>query len=326
MVVNLLMLLIVIAITIGAGWLTWRAVRAKRLWVKVVGGLAAGLLTLVFAAAAFTGGKGIAAIYFSGAKPAPDLKVAGSAEQVARGEYLVNLSCVGCHGAADAIGNPSGKSPLSGGWNIAEAEGLGFVGAMITENLTPGGKLAGYSDGEIFRVMRHSIDKEGRRLGFMAFLPYGQLSDEDTQAIIAYLRSLPPAETGGATGDQLNFIGMLLFGSGMIPPPAPAADQISAPPQGVTVEYGKYVATFGECAGCHGPDVSGIEATSMSPAVPNPRPIISTWTQEQFAEAMHTGVRPGGAPFSEAMPWQNASKMTDDDLAALYLYLTTPVK
>jgi hypothetical protein len=60
--------------------------------------------------------------------------------------------------------------------------------------------------------------------------------------------------------------------------------------------------------------------------MPNPRPSVSNWTQAQFAQAMRTGVRPSGAPFTEAMPWQNASKMTDDDLAALYAYLTAPVQ
>jgi hypothetical protein len=39
---------------------------------------------------------------------------------------------------------------------------------------------------------------------------------------------------------------------------------------------------------------------------------------------MRTGVRPGGVPFPRTMPWQNASKMNDDDLAALYAYLTAP--
>jgi cytochrome c553 len=226
----------------------------------------------------------------------------------------------------DAQGNPGGQLPLTGGWNIAEAEGFGFMGSMVTENLTPAGKLSNYSDGELFRVMRHSLDQKGQRLGFMAFLPYGQLSDEDTQAIIAYLRSLPPVQTDAPSGDQINFMGMLLYGSGMFPLPAPAADHVAAPPQGVSAEYGKYVATFGECSGCHGPDVSGVEATSMSPAVPNPRPIINTWTLEQFVQTMRTGVRPSSMPFTENMPWQNASKMTDDDLAALYLYLTAPIK
>ena len=321
MFVNILILIALIALVILFAWLTVRAVRAKRLWVKIVGGIGAGLLTLIFVAVAFLGAKGIATVYFPGADPASDLKVAAAPAQVARGEYLVNLSCVGCHGAAGADGNPTGEQPLSGGWNIAAAEGFGFMGAMVTENLTPGGRLAGYSDGELFRVLRHSIGPNGHRLGFMAFLPYGQLSNNDTEAIIAYLRSLPPVATAAPTGDSLNFLGMLLYGSGMFPLPAPAANVVTAPPPGVTAEYGKYVATFGECAGCHGPDVTGVAASAMSPAVPNPRPIIATWTKEQFVQTMRTGVRPTGAPFTEGMPWQNAAKMTDNDLAALYAYL-----
>jgi hypothetical protein len=40
---------------------------------------------------------------------------------------------------------------------------------------------------------------------------------------------------------------------------------------------------------------------------------------------MRTGVKPGGAAFPPNMPWQVAAKLTDDDLAALYQYLTAPV-
>lgn len=226
----------------------------------------------------------------------------------------------------DANGNPSGEYPLSGGWNIAAAEGFGFIRTMFTENLTPGGKLAGYSDGEIFRALRYGVDRQGRLLGFIALLPYAQLSDDDTQAIIAYLRSLPVVETNAPTGDDLNFIGVLLFGSGMFPLPQPAVEHVAAPPQGVNAEYVKYVATFGECLGCHGPDASGVAASSLGPAVPNPRLLVSSLSLAQFTETMRGGVRPGGTAFSEAMPWQNAARMTDDDLAALYAYLNAPVK
>jgi mono/diheme cytochrome c family protein len=195
----------------------------------------------VFVAVAFMGAKGIAATYFPGAAAAPNLTVAKTPEQIARGEYLVGLSCIGCHSAVGPNGNPTEQPPLTGGWNIAAAEGFGFMGAMVTENLTPGGKLADYSDGELFRVMRHSISKEGHKLGFMDFLPYKELSDEDTQALIAYLRSLPPTKATAETGDSFNFIGAVLMGSGMFPPSAPGAAAVKAPPQGTTAEYGNDV-------------------------------------------------------------------------------------
>ncbi len=326
MVINIVFLLVFLALTIGAGWLTIKAVRAPKLWVKILGGLGAGLLTLVLAVLTFFGAKGVVAIYFPGADPALELTVAGTQEQVARGDYLTNLSCIGCHSAVDAEGNPTEAQPLSGGWNIGAAEGFGFVGDLVTENLTPGGKLVGYSDGEIFRALRHGINQDGHLLGFMPLLPYAQLSNADTEAIIAYLRALPATSNPAPTGDQLNFVGMVIFGAGLFGEPASAADTVTAPPEGVTLEYGKYVATYGDCRSCHGPDMTGAAATSMFPAVPNPRPMVGTWSQEQFTEAMRTGVRPNTVPFPETMPWQNASRMTDDDLAALYLYLTTPVK
>jgi mono/diheme cytochrome c family protein len=297
------------------------------LWVKIVGGLAAGLMTLLFTAVALFGAKGITTTYFPGADPAPNLTVAGTPEQVARGEYLVAIACVGCHSPVGPDGRPTGEHPLSGGWNIAEAEGFGFIGDMVAENLTPGGKLADYSDGELFRVMRYSIDQQGHELGMMSFLPYRELSNDDTEAIIAYLRSLPPVPTTGVTGDKMNFLGAVMSGAGLFgeaPPPAPAT--VTAPPQGANAEYGQYVATFGECRGCHGPDVTGAPATSVSAAIPNPRPLVSTLSQEQFAAMMCSGVKPDGLPFPETMPWQNASKMNDDDLAALYAYLTAPVE
>jgi cytochrome c553 len=259
---------------------------------------------------------------FPGAPPAPELKVEGTPEQIARGDYLVNLTCIGCHSAVGADGMPTVKHPLNGGWNIAASEGFGFAGDMIAENLTPGGKLANYSDGELFRVLRHRVNKEGRLLTFMSLLAVGQLSDDDVESIIAYLRTLPPVEQTSVTGDKLSFVGAIFFGAGLFGTPEKGAETVVAPPQGVTAEYGKYIATFGDCRGCHGADMTGMPASLAGPAIPNPRPLVGALTQEQFIEMMRTGIRPGNRPFPETMPWQIAAKMTDDDLAALYLYLT----
>ena len=326
MIVNLLVLLLFIGLVVLCGWLCYRSIRSSKLWVKIVGGVGFALLTLLFLGAAFTGGKGLASVYFPGAPAAPDLTVAGTPEQVARGAYLVNMSCIGCHSAPGPDGAPSMQHPLSGGWNIAAAEGFGFIGDLVAENLTPGGKLAGYTDGELFRTLRQRVDKDGHQLVFMSLLPYGQLSDADTEAIVAYLRTLEPAQQPAATGDKLNFVGAMIMGAGMFGAPEQGADTVAAPPEGATAEYGKYVATFGECRGCHGPDLTGTPASAMGPAVPNPRPLVSSITGEQFVEMMRTGVKPGGQPFPETMPWQVAAQMTDSDLAALYAYLTAPVQ
>ena len=323
MTVNLLILLALLALTIFCGWLTVRAVRAHRMWVKVAGGLAGGLLTLFLATLVFLGASGFVRLYSPGAPPAPALAVAGTDAQIARGSYLVNLSCIGCHSAVGTDGEPSEAHPLNGGWNIASAEGFGFIGDMVTANLTPGGRLAEYSDGELFRTLRHGVDREGRLLGFMSLLPYSRLSDADTEAIVAYLRTLPPVPSPGPTGDNLNLLGMLMFGAGLFGPmPAFTTGPVNAPLQAVNAEYGAYVATFAECRGCHGADATGTPASAVGPAIPNPRPLVNALNQEQFIAMMRSGVRPGGTAFPPTMPWEVAARLTDEDLAALYVYLT----
>ncbi len=322
MFANIVVLLIFVGLAILFGWLFLRALKSKKLWVKIAGGVGAGLMTLLMIAIIVVGGRGIGILYFPGADAAPDITVEGSPEQIARGEYLVNISCVGCHGQLNADGIPDGH-PLSGGWNIAEAEGFGFIGSLVTENLTPGGPLAAYSDGELFRALRQSINAKGYRLGMMGFLPYNQLSDSDTEAIIAYLRSVSPVETSVQGGDKANFIAMLMFGAGMMPVPEFTQGSVTAPPEGLSPEYGEYVATYGDCRSCHGPDMTGAPASALGPAVPNPRPFVSTITLDEFIQTMRTGVRPNGKALE--MPWENASRMNDVDITALYNYMTAPL-
>jgi cytochrome c553 len=308
---------------IGAGWLTLKSVRANKLWIKIFGGLGAALLTLILAVLVFFGGKGFAIANFPGASPAPDLIVAGTPEQISRGEYLANISCIGCHGSFPNGFEGDPKMPMVGGIDIAAEEGFGFIGQLGAENLTPGGKLANYSDGEIFRSLRHGVDREGRLLGIMSVIAVGELSDDDLEALIAYMRVQPAVSTDSPTGDKINFVGLVLFGAGLFPQPLAKPDIIAAPSKGITADYGEYVATIGDCRSCHGPDMTGTPASALSPAYPNPRPLTSALTVEQFIEMMSTGTRPGGVAFSKGMPWQSAAAMSDDDLATLYTYLTT---
>jgi len=95
---NLLAFLALVALLVLFGWLTLRAWRIQRLLYKIPALLLSGLLSLVFLVVVFVAAKGLAFAYIAPG-PAPDLSVAGSPDQIARGEYLVNVACVGCHGA-----------------------------------------------------------------------------------------------------------------------------------------------------------------------------------------------------------------------------------
>jgi len=93
---------------------------------------------------------------------------------------------------------------------------------------------------------------------------------------------------------------------------------------------GKYQAVLGDCAGCHGKDLSG-GVTLATPfgnlVTPNITPDkdtgIGNYTAEDFRTAMKTGVAPGGKRLYPAMPFPYYARMSDGDIDALWSYLKT---
>src|SRR6185369_10284595 len=113
--------------------------------------------------------------------PVPALKVAGTPEQIARGQHLANTLCAGCHSA-------DGSLPLSGGRDVG-ADAPIPIGSYWSINLTPAGPLKDWSDGEIMRVLREGVDRDNHPLLVMSSNSVRYLSEDDKQAVIAYLRS-----------------------------------------------------------------------------------------------------------------------------------------
>jgi hypothetical protein len=169
-------LIIVIALAVFFGWLAIRAWRARRAIIKWPGVVIAGLLAMLGALVAGVALFGFYRLNMPPARPIPSLQVDPSPEQLARGERLAYL-CVGCHSS-------SGKLPLDGGTENF-APGLGVIYAP---NLTPGGSLQEWSDGEISRAIREGVDDNGRVLLIMPAESFRHLSEADVQALVAYLR------------------------------------------------------------------------------------------------------------------------------------------
>ena len=291
MIANLLVLLLFVGLIVLFGWLCYRSIRSGKMWVKIVGDrfcpADAGIRW-----DCIHGRERCGCGVLPGAPDVPDLTVATTPEQIARGQYLVNLSCIGCLAR-------SGRTVRLDATSVERRHQYVGIRRLRVhrrhgcENLTPGGKLAGYSDGEIFRAIRNAVNQDGRNLGFMSFLPLRPTGDADTEAIIAIF---VPAAGRVKRPDrrQVQLHRRSRDGSGHVRSCAgPRNGVITGPPEGATAEYGKYVATYGDCRGCHGPDMTGAPASAVGPAVPNPRPLVSTMDQAQFMEMLRTGVRPG---------------------------------
>ncbi len=319
MVGNIIGALVLVALAVLFVWLARRAWRSKRGSVKWVGIVLAGLLTLLLGSSGVFAAIGLFKIYAPRGGRVPDIKVAGTAEQVARGEHLALAFCATCHSL-------NGQLPLSGGADVGTASPVP-IGALIPANLTPGSRLKDWSDGEIFRAIREGVDPNGRPLITMLALSFRNLSDEDLQAVIAFLRS-QPAVQNETPEDSPNVLFAIFSGADLVPEPKPVPGVVVAPPKGSTANYGQYIVSYTGCGDCHGANLGG-GSGGLTPAGPNLTAIVPKWTLDDFVQTMRTGVDPTGHRLDpRQMPWESIGKLDDVELAALYEYVhgLTPVQ
>lgn len=312
---NLLGWFVFVLLTLAFGWLAWRAGRVKNRLGRWIGGLAAGLVTLILLGMTVIIGRGLYAIYTPPPySAAPTLTAAGTPEQLARGEHLALSLCAGCHSLDEAL-------PLTGGRDVGLDSPVP-VGQLIAFNLTPGGPLKDWSDGEIFRAIRQGVDPAGRRLITMATLPVRHISDDDILALIAYLRTQPARPNPAQQGDYPNLLLAVFVGAGLVPPePAPITGMVTAPLKGPTAEFGRYVLSYNDCDFCHGPDYAGGKPGGLTPVGPSLR-LVKGWTSGQFITTLRTGTDPAGYALNPVrMAWKTYRHLDDDELTAVYTYL-----
>lgn len=316
MIVNLVIWLGLAIITVLMGWLAWRAWRAKRWYVKWPGVVLSGLLTLILAVLTVLSGIGFYRFYTPRGSPVEPLQVAGTPEQIARGEHLARIECVDCH-------TTNGELPLSGGRNLGDEIPVP-LGDFYSINLTPGGPLKDWTDGEIMRTLKEGVDREGRPLLVMSANTVRFLNEEDQQAIIAYLRSQPAVVNDTPhPPDQPTLLAAVMTGAGQIT--FQPSVKIASIPKAPTVEYGEYVLGWTNCARCHGENLGG--GTGGTAALPSPKGpplwVVQSWSVDQFMTTMRTGVDPSSHELTDEMPWRIYGQLDDDELGAIYAYIQT---
>jgi hypothetical protein len=50
--------------------------------------------------------------------------------------------------------------------------------------------------------------------------------------------------------------------------------------------------------------------------------VVKGWKLEEFIATMRSGIDPNGHQLSEQMPWQPVGRKSDEELRAVYQYLT----
>ncbi len=318
--VGILILIVLIAVF---GFLATRAWKLKNAFLKWGGVFITGLLTLIPAVLLVLALVGFSKLNQRYDNPVANIQVAGTPAKIARGERLAH-TCTNCHA-------PGNQLPLSGS-NFAAKFDFPPLGTLYAPNLTPSGDIKDWSDGEVIRAIREGVHKNGRALLIMPSGNFRKLSDDDVQAVVAYLRSQPG--TGGPTpSNQFNVLGAVFMNLSDFRTAQQPAGSVTAPQAG-TPEYGKYMVDIIGCPDCHGAQLQGrIENGQPGPpAGPNLTLIVPKWTEEQFMTFFNTGTLPGGGKvpiltlpsgFSEPrMPWSGVrAATTDDELKVMYAYL-----
>jgi mono/diheme cytochrome c family protein len=248
--------------------------------------------------------------------PSVEISVPMGVEAIAYGEHMATIrACNGCHG------------PNLGGETLIENPMIGYI---YPSNLTTGqgGVLGQYSDAQLARAIRHGVGSDDRPLLIMPAHEFSILSDEETGAIIAYLRAQPAVDRE-LPENRIGPLARILFLAGQLPLiPAELiehdAPRPPAPQAGVTAEYGAYLAIV--CQGCHQPDYAGGPipgAQPDDPLAPNLTPggELADWTEADFINTIRTAVKPDGRALDPLMPAAQFSRMTDDELKAIWLFL-----
>jgi mono/diheme cytochrome c family protein len=279
-------------------------------WLAVIFGVIFGLAILSLAAVYYITEERINRVY---PIPHDNLVIPTDPEAIKRGEHLVITMglCSECHGP-DLSGDVFDDGPM--------------VGRLAVPNLTSGEGGIGqeYSDLDWVNAIRHGLGQDGKSLLFMQSNFYQRLSGEDLAAMIAYLKAIPPVNKA-IPEIQLGPMSRWILLQDPTLLPASVIDHSQPPPAkpeaGVTLEFGSYMANV--CTACHGADLAGGgELGSGLNLTPGGK--LGIWTEEDFISTLRTGVKPDGTKLDPMMmPYPLIGQMTDVELRAVWLYLST---
>jgi len=266
--------------------------------------------------------------------PYPEIKASTDSAIIAKGRHIVlgPAHCVDCHSTIKNVDSvlKLGQDPVLSGGNKFD---LPF-GKFYTRNLTSDKEtgIGNLTDGEIARVLRYSVKKNGETV--LPFMPFQNMSDDDLTAIVSYLRSLKPVKNQ-VPEHEYNAMGKVIKAF-LIKPVKPTEPIEAFVKADTSAKYGKHlVMAVANCNECHTkrngigdfvgkPLAGGTEfeeegkPTLITPNLtPHPSGRIYGWSQETFIQRFRLGKL---IPYSH-MPWESFGRMTDDELKAIYNYL-----
>lgn len=258
--------------------------------------------------------------------------VAQSASQ--RGSYLVNtiMTCGNCHTPKGPPAAVAGKD-FSGGLTWDEPP-FKVTAPNITQDKETG--IGAWTDAQIKTMLLTGKNPHGvQEAEVMPTAFYPILTPGDLDAIVAYLRTLPPVKNKVADPVYKIALPHHVF---------PGAEKAySQADLNDKLKRGFYLVTIGHCLECHTPFRAGGGGRDFENSLgkggaefPGPWGVstsrnitshktagIGDWTDAQIKTAITQGKRKDGTPLKGPMGYAYYAKMTDADLDAVVAYVRT---
>ena len=291
-------------------------------------------LALVFAAALVA--AGVAAVYALNQRgeaplPADPTPLHATLALIERGAYLARAgNCTACHTAR-------GGAPYAGGRGIDTP-----FGTVYASNLTPDAKtgIGSWSADHFWRALHNGRSKDGRLLSPAFPYPnYTLVTRDDSDAIYAYLRSLPPVEQPNRA-HALRFpydsqLALSVWRALFFEPSSFAAD----PARSTDWNRGAYlVRGLGHCNACHasrnalGATTEKLELSGglipmqnwYAPSLSSSAEAgVAGWPVTQVVELLKTGRSERASvtgPMAEVV-FRSTQHLSDADLRAMAVFL-----
>ncbi|MFM9429082.1 mono/diheme cytochrome c family protein [Variovorax sp. GrIS 2.14] len=257
--------------------------------------------------------------------------VNATTQVITKGEYLARAGdCVACHTTA-------GGKVFAGGRSMPTP-----FGAFYVPNITPDEEtgIGEWNSADFYRMLHTGVSRNGALMyPVMPFASYTKVTREDSDAIFAYLMSVPPVRQQNRP-HELNFpynnrellLGWrtLYFKQG---------EYVAEPKQSAEWNRGAYlVQGLGHCAMCH-TAINALGGSSESKAfegamIPNQNwyaPSLTSnreaglgnWTIKEISDLLQAGVSHRGTvygPMAEVV-YNSLQYLNDEDVAAMATYL-----
>ncbi len=263
----------------------------------------------------------------------PPAAGAAAPELLARGEYLARAgNCIGCHTLRGGV-------PFAGGRGIETP-----FGTVFTSNLTPDAEtgLGAWNGSHFWRALHNGRSRDGRLL-YPAFpyTHYTRVTRADSDAIFAFLRSLPPTrapQRPHALRFPYDSQAALAVWRALYFRPETHRDDPGRPADWNRGAY--LVRGLGHCSACHSArnalgairDDESLAGAALpmqdwyAPSLNSPAEAgLATWDTARVVQLLKTGQAPGASvmgPMAEVV-LRSTQHLSDADLQAMAAYLRT---